>query len=78
MELTVPAEDAFLAEMDEEYLADLFIVSQVHVTVGEALAVQVSEAKGEKCERCWKYSSSIGSHAAHPTLCARCASVVEA
>ena len=73
VELTVPAEDAFLAEMDEEYLADLFIVSQVHVTVGEALAVQVSEAKGEKCERCWKHHVKVGSDANHPTLCPRCA-----
>lgn len=76
--LTVPAEDAFLAEMDEEYLADLFIVSQVNVTVGEALAVQVSEAKGEKCERCWKHHIKVGSDANHPTLCPRCAAVVAA
>ena len=76
MELTVPAEDAFLAEMDEEYLADLFIVSQVNVTVGEALAVQVSEAKGEKCERCWKHHIKVGSDANHPTLCPRCAATL--
>ena len=44
----------------------------------EGLGVAAAHATGEKCERCWKYSSSIGSHAAHPTLCARCASVVEA
>ena len=70
--------------MDE--LADLMIVSQVELVKGEGgaasavegLGVAAAHATGEKCERCWKYSSSIGSHAAHPTLCARCASVVEA
>ena len=70
--------------MDE--LADLMIVSQVELVKGEGgaasavegLGVAAAHATGEKCERCWKYSATIGSHAAHPTLCARCASVVEA
>ena len=70
--------------MDE--LADLMIVSHVELVKGEGgaasavegLGVAAAHATGEKCERCWKYSASIGTHAAHPTLCARCASVVEA
>ena len=49
MALTVPAEDAFLAEMDGAALADLLIVSKVEVTVGSELAVSVSEAAGTKC-----------------------------
>ena len=51
---------AFLAQMDEDYLADLLIVSQVHITVGEALSVAVAQAQGEKCERCWKHSEGVG------------------
>ena len=70
--------------MDE--LADLMIVSHVELVKGEGgaasavegLGVAAAHATGDKCERCWKYSASIGSHPAHPTLCARCASVVEA
>ena len=70
--------------MDE--LADLMIVSHVELVKGEGgsasavegLGVAAAHAVGEKCERCWKYSDTIGSHSAHPTLCARCASVVEA
>ena len=70
--------------MDE--LADLMIVSHVELIKGEGgsasavegLGVAAAHATGEKCERCWKYSADIGTHAAHPTLCARCASVVEA
>ena len=69
--------------MDE--LADLMIVSHVELVKGEGgtasavegLGVAAAHATGDKCERCWKYSASIGSHPAHPTLCARCASVVE-
>ena len=69
--------------MDE--LADLMIVSQVELVKGEGgaasavegLGVAAAHATGDKCERCWKYSADIGTHPAHPTLCARCASVVE-
>jgi isoleucyl-tRNA synthetase len=28
----------------------------------------------KKCERCWHYRADIGSHAEHPTICARCVS----
>ena len=70
--LTVPAEDAFLAEMDAELLADLLIVSQVSVTVGSELAVSVENAAGEKCPRCWKHSTTPGTD----NLCPRCAAVV--
>ena len=74
--LTVPSEDAFLAEMDSALLADLFIVSQVEITVGGELAVSVSEAAGQKCERCWKHHPLVGADMAHPTPCPRCAGVI--
>ena len=74
--LTVPSEDAFLAEMDSALLADLFIVSQVEITVGGELAVSVSEAAGQKCERCWKHHPLVGADMAHPTLCPRCAGII--
>ena len=70
--LTVPAEDAFLAEMDGAALADLLIVSKVEVTVSGELAVSVSEAAGTKCPRCWKHSTA----ADEDGLCPRCASVI--
>ena len=68
--------------------ADLFIVSDVEVSEDSALYAQAAEtpiagvrvmiqaAKGQKCERCWKQSLSVGSDGAHPTLCPRCAAVV--
>ena len=77
VKLTVPAEDAFLAEMDADALADLLIVSLAEVETGAALAVSVESAEGAKCERCWKQSPAVGSDAAHPTLCPRCAAVVK-
>ena len=72
VELTVPAEDAFLAEMDAALLADLLIVSQVHVTVGSQLAASAENAEGTKCPRCWKHSTQADENG----LCPRCAAVV--
>ena len=72
VELTVPAEDAFLAEMDAGLLADLLIVSQVNVTVGSELSASVANAAGAKCPRCWKHSTAPGTD----DLCPRCAAVV--
>ena len=75
--LTVSAEDAFLADMDSQELADLLIVSQVSVTVGETLTVEVQAAQGEKCQRCWKVLTAVGTVAEHESLCPRCAKVME-
>ena len=42
----------------------------------EGLKIAVSRAQGEKCERCWIYSTQLGTDPAHPTLCPRCAAVL--
>ena len=72
VDLTVPAGDAFLSDMDDALLADLLIVSQVRVTVGGELAVSVENAEGTKCPRCWKHST----RPEQDGLCPRCAAVV--
>ena len=77
VDVTVPAKDAFLADMDADTLADLLIVSQVRVTMGDALSVTVAPAQGVKCARCWKVLTSVGTVAGHDTLCPRCAAVVK-
>ena len=68
----------FLKEAEKE-LASSFIVSQVDIVneQTEGLEVAVSAAEGEKCERCWIYSSTVGQNPEHPTLCARCAAVLD-
>jgi isoleucyl-tRNA synthetase len=40
------------------------------------LQVSVMPASGEKCERCWLRSDTVGEDALHPELCSRCTSVV--
>ncbi|MGN1201652.1 MAG: zinc finger domain-containing protein, partial [Eubacterium sp.] len=69
----------------ETALPEIFITSAVVVDKGtgevkgdvEGLSVTVSRAEGEKCERCWKYSDTVGSNAQHPTLCSHCADVMK-
>ena len=76
VDLTVPAEDAFLAEMSEEEVADLFIVSQVKLTLGDEVKVAVEAAQGAKCGRCWKVLHSVKAVGEHEALCPRCAAVM--
>jgi len=71
-----------------EDLADLFIVAHVDVHPVDAnvpaeaarmegISVVVAPAEGEKCERCRVVKPDVGTIPAHPTICARCADVVE-
>jgi isoleucyl-tRNA synthetase len=42
------------------------------------LAVLVERAEGEKCQRCWNWSVSVGKYEDHPGLCNRCHEAVTA
>jgi isoleucyl-tRNA synthetase len=75
-----------LLESYREELATLFIVSQVEL-VGEladgitgeevsGLLVRVENALGEKCERCWTYSETVGQSDEHPAVCQRCRNAI--
>lgn len=65
-------------------LEQLFITSQVEVTsnVENGTAYQygdirIEHAEGEKCERCWNYSTELGSVGELDHLCPRCQEVVK-
>ncbi len=60
-------------------LPGLFIVSQVDLEPGQgdALSIQVERAEGTKCERCWKYTTDVGSDPRFPTICGSCAGAVD-
>jgi isoleucyl-tRNA synthetase len=67
-------------------LPALFIVSQVQwaprIDDGldapgiAGLKIRVEKAAGQKCPRCWNYSTHIGESAAYPTVCERCAAAL--
>ena len=70
--LTLGADDF---EFLSRYAGDLryiFIVSQVELVQGDDLAVKVLNADGEKCERCWNFSTQVGEFDEFPTVCERC------
>ena len=43
----------------------------------KGLAIEVRRATGEKCERCWIYSDTIGTNDLYPTLCYKCIATLE-
>ena len=62
----------FIKSVENE-LQTAFIVSQIEVVKAEGeLTVAVEKAEGEKCERCWSFSKTVGENSEHPTLCKRC------
>jgi isoleucyl-tRNA synthetase len=76
--LAAPRELSDLLERLSGELPGLFIVSQVELknTSPDTLEVSVERARGDKCERCWKYTSDVGSDPDFPTVCASCAKVL--
>jgi isoleucyl-tRNA synthetase len=88
-EVTLYAEHG-LQEFLKQYQKDLafiFIVSSVRIApesqapaeaytseTVKGLRISAGPAPGGKCGRCWMYSEAVGSVAAHPQLCSRCAS----
>jgi isoleucyl-tRNA synthetase len=54
----------------------IFIVSQVEVHEGDTSKVEIQKADGQKCERCWNYSTRVGEFERYPTVCERCAAAL--
>jgi isoleucyl-tRNA synthetase len=63
----------------ETTLAELFNVSEVELVKvprdNAPTLKQVSARRSDKpkCDRCWRYTSDVGSDSKYPTVCARCA-----
>ena len=74
--MTLPEESISEIYADEKTLEMAFIVSKVELKAGEK-AIQIEKMDEEKCERCWCFSDTVGKSVKHPTLCARCAAVLE-
>lgn len=84
-----PAWYTFLYQMLDD-LPTIFIVSDVQLgryeeasaaaeqaVTNAGIKLEVSAAAGEKCERCWMISPSVGKSKLHPTICARCVEVID-
>ena len=87
--VTVHAGAAYAAALEGLDLATLSIVSAATLTPAPApegaftlpdlpgVAVTVTLAPGEKCQRCWRVLPEIGTVPAQPDLCGRCADAVD-
>jgi len=69
-------------EKNVDELRYFFLASQVELvdsisdseykSESDIANIAVVKADGEKCDRCWNYSVSVGSFADEPTICDRC------
>ncbi|MGG6266808.1 isoleucine--tRNA ligase [Leptolyngbya sp. AN03gr2] len=88
LQLLNPADSLSGNRVDE--LRYLFITSQVellessdrlteakYTTQTESLGIGVVKAEGEKCDRCWNYSTQVGKSSLHPLLCERCVPAID-
>jgi isoleucyl-tRNA synthetase len=80
--LTAPDPMYSVLKRYEGQLRYLFIVSAVSLTQGPAngtgsVHVEIKKADGQKCERCWNYSTHVGEDKNYPTVCERCSAVLK-
>ncbi|MEM7591110.1 MAG: isoleucine--tRNA ligase [Cyanobacteria bacterium P01_A01_bin.83] len=71
-----------LSERNVDELRYFFLASQVELidslpdveykSESDLVNIAVIKADGDKCDRCWNYSTSVGSFADDPTICDRC------
>jgi isoleucyl-tRNA synthetase len=90
---TADADTTVFLNDNQALLQELCIVSNLRVVAAadtqdgdaefiaseeiEGLQVAVRPAPGNKCERCWTISTTVGEDSEHPTLCDRCLGVVQ-
>ncbi|MEL6491538.1 MAG: isoleucine--tRNA ligase [Cyanobacteria bacterium J06621_3] len=80
-----PAESMAAESNKVDELRYLFLVSQVELTdsadalegakystSSDEMGIAVVDADGQKCDRCWNYSTQVGESKDDPTICERC------
>jgi isoleucyl-tRNA synthetase len=83
-QVTLTAADPLYSVL-ERFKNDLryfFIVSDVELKKGAdngdtPVILQVGKAPGQKCERCWNFSTHVGEDKNYPTVCERCSPVLK-
>ena len=72
----------FLKE-NTELLKQVFIVSGLEIQQNnrkdakEKIGIKIEVASGQKCERCWMYSETVGEDKENPTICHRCSQAIK-
>lgn len=79
VEIKAKAETVYSLKQMED-AEGFFIISQlalVQVPDDHPVDILVSKAEGQKCPRCWMWSTGVGDNTNYPEVCPRCASVLE-
>lgn len=71
----------FLLE-NKDLLMTVFIISGLEIEKDarkdeERIGIKVEVADGEKCERCWMYSTTVGEDKENPCICHRCSEALK-
>jgi isoleucyl-tRNA synthetase len=53
--------------VEKEAIKDAYVSSEF-----EGLTIGVTKARGQKCDRCWIYSETVGINQENPAICDRC------
>src|SRR5438552_12049003 len=83
LEISAGSEAYRIMSEHRDDLRYIFIVSEVELAepradiAADALEITVTRAHGEKCERCWNYSTRVGESSKYPTVCERCVAALE-
>lgn len=79
VEIFAEGEDYRFLSGKEELLKEICIVSDVKINENRRnkdeeveIGIKVSKADGQKCERCWSYSTTVGKDERYPHLCSKC------
>ena len=81
--VTAPEPLYTLLKRYEPQLRYLFIISAVETHLAASpdgtggVKVEVERAHGQKCERCWNYSTRVGEDKTYPNVCERCSDVLK-
>ncbi len=76
--VSLRCDGASLDGIAREELEEFFILSDLTVDEASEVSAQVEKTPFAKCARCWRHREAVGKSSAHPDLCERCQSVIEA
>ena len=74
---TLKALKTLQTDSGPDYLREILIVSKVDLHGANELSVKVQRAPGEKCPRCWHYTTEPSTTNGHYGVCPKCIEVLE-
>ncbi|HSU85315.1 MAG TPA: isoleucine--tRNA ligase [Chthoniobacterales bacterium] len=70
-------DERFATSFPREELEEFFILSDLQLEAATEPSASITKTPNKKCARCWRHRLAVGTIAAHPELCDRCAAVID-